>query len=145
MINVGVKLLDPRAKVPELKTQGAAAADLYVLEDTILPAFCSMPVSTGVAIEIPDNYFGVIALRSGAALNGMMLTNGIGVIDSDYRGELKVLVYNTDEWDKELQAGVRIAQIFFLQKELFCFSVKDELSTTLRGTGGFGSTGLKDS
>lgn len=142
MLDIGIKLLSSDAKVPEFKTAGAAAVDLVCPKDVILEGLYSTPVPTGVSIEIPDTHFGVIAVRSGLAGKGIMLTNGIGVIDSDYRGELIVLLYNIDDWDKEIQAGSRFAQLFFLQKAQFSFTLKDELSSTQRGNGGFGSTGL---
>lgn len=142
MLDIGIKLLHPAAVVPEFKTDGAAAVDLVCPVDVVLEGLYSTAVPTGISIEIPDTHFAVIAVRSGLAGKGIMLTNGIGVIDSDYRGELIVLLYNIDDWDKEIQAGSRIAQLFFLQKTPFSFSVKNELSTTQRGSGGFGSTGL---
>lgn len=136
-----IKLLDPEAKIPKRANSTDAGADLYSCEDVILNPHERKLIKTGIALEIPDGYYGRIEPRSGLAYK-----HGIdvlaGVIDSDYRGELGVVLYNTDLKNPlNIQKGDRIAQIIFEKHYNFNFEISEELSNTFRGDGGFGHTG----
>jgi dUTP pyrophosphatase len=136
-----IKLLATNAKAPVRANDCAAGYDLYSSCDALIYPQERMLIKTGISIEIPEGYYGRIAPRSGLALK-----NGIdimaGVIDSDYRGDLGVIIYNTDK-DKpfHIKIGDRIAQIVFEKYYNFDIEVSDEISETTRGDGGFGSTG----
>ncbi|MBQ8351902.1 MAG: dUTP diphosphatase [Clostridia bacterium] len=143
---VRFKKLDSRAAVPTYGTPYAAGADLYALCDsplTIEPGQTVL-VHTGIALEIPEGYVGLIYARSGLATKrGLAPANKVGVIDADYRGEIMVALYNQSAVLQTVESGERIAQLVitpFLQVDL---EECDELSDTQRGTGGFGSTGTK--
>lgn len=140
------KKLDGRAVMPRYATPYAAGADLYALADapiTIAPG-ATVTVHTGVAVEIPAGYVGLIYARSGlAAKRGLAPANKVGVIDADYRGELMVALYNQSAVPQTIEAGERMAQLViapFLQAE---FEECETLGDTQRGTGGFGSTGAR--
>lgn len=142
---VKYKILDPRAKVPAYATPGAAAADLCAVLDaplTLAPGERAM-VPTGLAIELPDA--GCVALlyaRSGLAVkHGLTLPNCVGVIDSDYRGEVKVGLINLGGEPYTVQPGERIAQLCIAPVWQATFAPAESLSDTQRGAGGFGSTG----
>jgi dUTP pyrophosphatase len=136
-----IKLLATNAKVPVRANDCAAGYDLFSLYNYTLYPHQRLLVQTGIAMEIPDGYYGRIAPRSGLAMK-----KGIdimaGVIDSDYRGELGVLLLNTDpEKVFYIECGDKIAQIVFEKYYTFDIEVSDEISKTSRGDGGFGSTG----
>lgn len=136
-----VKLLATNAKVPVRTNDCAAGYDLYSLYNYTLYPHQRLLVQTGIAMEIPDGYYGRIAPRSGLAMK-----KGIdvmaGVIDSDYRGELGVLLLNTDpEKVFYIEFGDKIAQIVFEKYYTFDIEVSDEISKTSRGDSGFGSSG----
>lgn len=136
-----IKLLASNAKVPQRANECAAGYDLFSLYNYTLHPHQRLLVQTGIAMEIPDGYYGRIAPRSGLAMK-----KGIdimaGVIDSDYRGELGVLLLNTDpEKVFYIESGDKIAQIVFEKYYSFDIEVSDEISKTARGDGGFGSTG----
>lgn len=142
---VKYKKLDPRAQVPAYATPGAAAADLCALLDaplTLAPMQRAL-IPTGLAIELPDA--GCVALvyaRSGLSIkHGVCMANGVGVIDSDYRGELRVALYNESDTDYTIHDGDRIAQLMVLPVVQPTLEMTAELDETERGTGGFGSTG----
>lgn len=136
-----IKLLDKNAKIPFRANKTDAGADLFSIENVKILPLERKAISTGIYVEIPEGYYGRIAPRSGLAYK-----NGIdvlaGVIDSSYRGEIKVILFNTDK-DKifEIKIGDRIAQLIIEDHFNFEFEVSDELSYTERGEGGFGSTG----
>ena len=143
-MKVNIKKLDERAKLPSYGTEYSAGADLYALTDTeleIAPHSTAL-ISTGIAIEIPEGYCGLIFARSGLATKrGLAPANKVGVIDADYRGEVKVALHNHTDTVATVGAYERVAQLAivpFLKAE-FCEA--DELSDTVRGEGGFGSTG----
>ena len=145
-MTVKIKKLDPRAVIPEYKTPGSAACDLCALIDgplTLAPGERAL-VPTGLAISIPDkNTVALICARSGNAVKrGLNMSNGIGVIDSDYRGELKIPLSNTDSSPQTINPGERIAQLMFMPVLLPDFVESDTLDDTERGEGGFGSTGV---
>ena len=133
------------AIIPEYKTAGAAGADLCALLEAPLtiPAGRSAMVPTGLFFEIPEGYEVQVRPRSGlAAKNGVTVLNTPGTIDSDYRGEIKVILINLGTDDFTINNGDRIAQMIIAPVIQASFSITDSLSETQRGSGGFGSTGL---
>ncbi|MBR4179634.1 MAG: dUTP diphosphatase [Treponema sp.] len=133
------------AVMPVYKTDGAAGADVCALVDTpvtIKPGKFAM-ISTGLFFEIPTGYEIQVRPRSGlAAKNGVTVLNTPGTIDSDYRGELKVILINLGEKDFVVNSGERIAQIIVSPVTVADFTITDSLSDTQRGEKGFGSTGV---
>lgn len=141
-----IKKLNDRAVTPTYGSEYSAGADLYSAEEgdvTIAPGKAVL-IHTGIVAEIPAGYVGLIFARSGLATKrGLAPSNKVGVIDADYRGEIMVSLYNQSDKDQSVEAGERIAQMAivpFLHAE---FEEADELSDTVRGSGGFGSTGTK--
>jgi dUTP pyrophosphatase len=145
VLEVAITLLDDEANAPSYANSGDAGADLYAHHDVTIPAGGGRAlVATGVSIAIPEGYAGFIQPRSGLALNhGVTCLNSPGLIDSGYRGELKVLLINTDpDHDFVVSKGDRIAQLVIQAVEHVAFSVVDaHVVTTGRGSSGFGSTG----
>ena len=142
---VKYSVLSPLAKVPAYATAGAAAADLCAaLEEplTIAP-MQRVLVPTGLAIQLPGpEYVALVCARSGLAVkHGLALSNGVGVIDSDYRGEIQVGLVNLGSETYTLQPGERLAQLMILPVAQAAFVQADTLDETDRGAGGFGSTG----
>ena len=134
------------AKLPEYKTRGAAGADVcaFVKEPLILKSGESGLVPTGLFFEIPEGYEIQVRPRSGLAFkNQVTVLNSPGTIDSDYRGELKVLLINLGKQDFKIENGDRIAQIVAAPVTRGLFTAVDSISETERGEGGFGSTGLR--
>ena len=144
--SMNIKKLNPDATVPTYGSVFAAGADLYACEEsevTIAPAETRL-IHTGIAMEIPEGLVGLIYARSGlASKRGLAPANKVGVIDSDYRGEVMVALHNHSAVPQTVAKGERIAQIVFAPYYAAEFTVVDELSDTVRGTGGFGSTGTK--
>ena len=135
------------AVIPEYKTSGAAGADLCALLDAPLtiPAGSYAMVPTGLFFEIPEGYEVQVRPRSGlAAKYGVTVLNTPGTIDSDYRGEIKIILINLGSSDFTINSGDRIAQMIVAPVTQASFSLTQSLSETERGTGGFGSTGLAD-
>ena len=133
--------------IPKYATPGAAACDLTALTDapiTLQPGQRAL-IPTGIAIALPSNeYVALICARSGmAAKRGLTLANAVGVIDSDYRGELKVAMVNIDSQPQTIESGERIAQLMFLPVAVAQLAEAEALPDTERGEGGFGSTGTK--
>lgn len=130
---------------PEYKTSGSAGMDLSACidEDVMIKKGETVLVPTGIAIALPDNNsVAYIYARSGLSIkHGIMLANGVGVIDSDYRGEIKVGLINLGKEDYVIKKGDRIAQMVFAPVLIAETEVVDELTETERGEGGFGSTG----
>ena len=136
--------LSPNAKEPYKATSGAAGMDLFACTDKdieISPrALAKVPC--GIAIELPEGYGAFIFARSGLGIkHGITLSNGVGVVDSDYRGEVCVGLCNVGNENYTIHNGDRIAQMVILKVENFMPIEVENLSETLRGTGGFGSTG----
>ena len=130
-------------------TRGSATAagyDLYVpglTNDIIIPAHETVKVNTGIAVALPDNTFGAIFARSGLATKqGLRPANCVGVIDSDYRGNLIVALHNDTDEDKIIKAEERIAQLVVIPYLPIDLQLVDKLDETERGEGGFGSTGV---
>ena len=146
MIKVAVKKLDERAVLPTYGSQYAAGADLYAVLDeelSILPGETKL-VKTGLAMEIPEGYAGLIYARSGlASKRGLAPANKVGVVDSDYRGEVMVALHNHSNREQKVAAGERIAQLVVTPFLKVDFTQEENLSETVRGDGGFGSTGTK--
>ena len=143
---IKVKKLDERAVLPAYGSEYAAGADLYAVSDgaiTFLPGETKF-VHTGLAMEIPVGYAGLVYARSGLATKrGLAPANKVGVIDADYRGEIMVALHNHSEKEQTIESGERIAQLVvtpFLKVE---YTEAESLSDTARGEGGFGSTGKK--
>ena len=134
------------AQIPKYATNGSAAVDLCAMIDspiTLAPGERAL-IPTGIALSIPDGYVGIVAARSGLACKkGICLSNGIGVIDSDYRGEISVGLFNSSKDEFTVERGERIAQLMFVPVESAVFVSTDSLDETERGEGGFGSTGTK--
>lgn len=143
---VEIKKINENAMVPTYGTEFSAGADLYALVDgsvIIEPGETKM-IGTGIALAIPEGLVGLIFARSGLATKkGLAPANKVGVIDSDYRGEVRVVLHNHGKVAQTIENGERIAQIAFLPYYSADFSVVDELDATVRGEGGFGSTGNK--
>ena len=140
---VNFKKLCLSARVPEKKSFGAAAYDLYYPYDdavTLYPNDLRI-VSTGLAMEIPEGWKGEIYSRSGLATKGIFVVNQPGKIDSDYRGEIKILLYNSSSNNIILVKGARIAQFELNPVYDFEWREVDELSVTERNHAGLGSTG----
>ena len=143
---VSVKKLDPRAKVPTYGSADAAGADLYALTDgpvTIGPGETVL-IHTGLAFAIPRGYVGLVYARSGLATKqGLAPANKVGVIDADYRGELMVSLHNHGGEALTVNDGDRIAQMVITPYLTARFELADDLDDTVRGAGGFGSTGVQ--
>lgn len=145
-IEVKVKKLHPDAVIPEKKTDGAVGFDLVTIEDTYLRTLNASDkadvVRTGLAFEIPDGYHMKLVLRSSTGMNTKIrLANQVGIIDSDYRGELKLIVENPSRGVIKIPKGARVAQCIIEKNIPVKFTEVDKLSETKRGTGGIGSTG----
>lgn len=136
------KKLNDDARIPEYKTGGAAGFDFYATEDATLKQGEVSLVATGLACEIPEGYELQVRCRSGlAAKAGVFLVNGIGTIDSDYRGEIKVIMSTCRAEPFEIKAGDRIAQGVLAKAKQAEIIEVESLTDTSRGEGGFGSTG----
>ena len=141
-MKIKIKKLDPKAVIPTRGSDAAAGVDLHAPKALVLHPNSNGVVSTGLAVEIPDGYFGAIFARSGMATRkGLRPANCVGVIDSDYRGEIKVVLHNDSDIIRPVQEGDRVAQLVILPYEPIEFDEVDELNDTDRGIGGFGSTG----
>lgn len=138
-----VRRLDPRAMLPTRAYAGDAGLDLYALDDARLDPGARSTVRTGVAVEIPDGFAGLVLPRSGlAARSGIAIVNAPGLIDAGYRGEVQVLLLNTDRTAPfAVASGDRIAQLVLVRIEAPPVIEVDELSGSERGAGGFGSSG----
>lgn len=141
---ISVTKLSPNAKLPTYGTSGAAGADLYAcLEEPVLvrPGQ-SVWVSTGLAMEIPAGYAGLVYARSGMACKqGLAPANKVGVIDSDYRGPVTVVLHNHGSEERTVNNGDRIAQLVITPVITPGFRLVESLTDSDRGEGGFGSTG----
>lgn len=145
-MKVNIKKLDERAVVPTYGSEYAAGADLYACLDsavTIEPG-ATLLIHTGIAMELPMGLVGLIYARSGlASKRGLAPANKVGVVDCDYRGEVMVALHNHGSVAQTVEHGERIAQLVIAPYITAVFETVDELSDTVRGEGGFGSTGRK--
>lgn len=142
MINVRIKRASPDVVLPAYKMAGSAGCDVCSNENVTIPARGKVLVHTGLFLEVPEGYECQCRPRSGLALmSGVTVLNSPGTIDSDYRGEMMVLLYNSSDCDQYIVKGQRICQFVFAPVTLAKFEEVDELSRTQRNTGGWGSTG----
>lgn len=142
--DIKIKKLYADTKVPTYGTAYAAGADLYAVlkEPVVITPNESKAIPTGVSLEIPDGLVGLVYARSGLSCKqDLAPANKVGVVDSDYRGEVMVVLHNHGVQARTVQNGDRIAQIVFMPYVQANFQVVDELNTTERGAGGFGHTG----
>lgn len=140
---VNFKKTTESAHIPTKGTEYSAGADLYSVEcpTNIMPGE-TKKIGTGIAVEIPEGYAGLVFARSGLSCkSGLAPANKVGVIDSDYRGEIFVFLHNHGDVPRTVQPGDRIAQIVFVPFANALFNEVNDLSETVRGEGGFGSTG----
>jgi dUTP diphosphatase len=138
-----VARLDARARLPTRAHPGDAGLDLYAVDAVVLAPGARASIATGIAVEIPPGHAGLVLPRSGlAARHGISVVNAPGLIDADYRGEVRVLLLNTDrEQAFELAAGDRIAQLVVIAVAISDVEEVPALTDTARGAGGFGSSG----
>ena len=136
-----IKRLTSQAKIPVYKSKEASGLDLYADEEVVISPKEYKLVNTGIGIEIPKGFEAQIRPRSGMALNhGIGILNSPGTIDSDYRGEIKIILFNFGKDEFKIHSGMRIAQLI-VAKTYRVDIVEGEFSDTERGTQGFGSTG----
>ena len=140
---INIKKLDEKAIIPTRSHINDAGADLYSIEDIVIPPSSRATIKTGISIEIPTGFYGRVAPRSGlAAKYGIDIL--AGVVDSTYRGEILVIMLNTDTSNSfKVSCGDRIAQLIVQHHQNYYFIESEELSSTNRGSGGFGSSGSK--
>ena len=145
-MKINIKKLNENAIIPTRGSEGAAGVDLYACTSSsiVIMPHNTVKIGTGLAIELPYGYFGAIFARSGLATKkGLAPANKVGVVDSDYRGEVMVALYNQSNVPAIIEPQERIAQMVFLPYVAANFIEVDTLSDTVRGEGGFGSTGRK--
>ena len=145
-MNINIKKLNENAILPKYGTPYSAGADLSLLvgESVTIAPHTTVLCHTGLAMEIPEGYMGLIFARSGlASKRGLAPANKVGVIDSDYRGECMVALHNHTDEERTVEGGERIAQLVIVPYLACDFTVVDTLEDTVRGEGGFGSTGKK--
>jgi len=143
-LEMKVKKLHPLATIPQYQTDGAAGLDLTACENMVIPAGERRIVSSGIAIQLPEGHEGQVRPRSGLSFKyGITVLNSPGTIDEDYRGEVKTILYNSGKEDFHINVGDRIAQLIVSPVTKVKSIDVTELDETNRGTGGFGSTGIK--
>lgn len=143
-MKIQIKKLKDNAVIPTRGSMEAAGYDLYAAidEPVTIPPHETVKIGTGLAIAVPQGYFGAIFARSGlAAKQGLRPANCVGVADSDYRGEYIVALHNDTDEKRIIEPGERIAQLVVMPYLAVEFDEVEELSETERGAGGFGSTG----
>ncbi|MFI3307594.1 MAG: dUTP diphosphatase [Mycoplasmatota bacterium] len=143
-MEINIKKVKENATIPTRGSEYAAGYDLYacIEEDLVIQPHTSVMISTGISLEIPVNYAGLIYARSGlASKKDLAPANKVAVIDSDYRGEVFVVLHNHGTKEQTITVNERIAQFVFTPFLPVTFNEVDKLSETLRGEGGFGSTG----
>lgn len=143
-MEIKIKKLNEEAILPKYATEYSAGADLSacIEKEIKVKPFSQVTINTGLAIEIPDGFVGLIFPRSGLSTKkGLALANKVGVIDSDYRGEWLIVLYNQSNQEQVIKPQERIAQFVIVPYYKAEFILTDELSVTKRNAGGFGSTG----
>jgi dUTP pyrophosphatase len=142
-MSLRVRRLHEHALLPSRAYPGDAGFDLHAVDSAVLAPGERVSVGTGLALEIPDGHAGLVLPRSGlAARHGITVVNAPGLIDAGYRGEIRVLLLNTDSRETfEVSAGDRIAQLVLVRVEAPPIEELEELAMSERGTGGFGSSG----
>jgi dUTP pyrophosphatase len=140
-LTINIKRLDKTLPLPRYQTTDSSGLDLYASEDCILAPGDFKTISTGIILEIPSGYEGEVRARSGLASKfGIGVLNSPGTIDSDYRGEIKVILFNFGKENFEVKKGNRIAQLIISKIEKVNLKEVKELTPTERENGGFGST-----
>ena len=141
---IWIKILtDNTENIPSYQTPGSAACDLKSTGNYVIPPGSRVVIDTGIKLEIPKGFAAQVCPRSGlAAKNGITVLNSPGIIDNDYRGEIKVILHNSGMEEFIVKKGDRIAQLLFFPIFQAIFQRTEEVSTTNRGEGGFGSTGV---
>ena len=141
-MTTNIKLLSDKATIPTRGSDYAAGYDLYSAETVTIPPHTTKKIPTDIAIELPDGTFGGVFPRSGLATKrGLRCANCVGVIDEDYRGGIIVALYNDSDIPQIVEEGERIAQIIAIPYLTMEFKSVNELNPSIRGEGGFGSTG----
>jgi dUTP pyrophosphatase len=144
MVKIKIKKLHPEATIPHYVHEGDAGMDVYSVEDVLIRAGEKAIISSGIAIELPKGYVALVWDKSGlAAKHGIKTMAGVG--DSIYRGEYKIVLLNTSKQDYQVRKGERICQILIQPVVSAEIEETQELSSTERGEGGFGSTGARKS
>ena len=145
-VRVPIKILSRDAQIPHMAYNGDAGVDLRSVERIVLKPQEHAMVATGLAIALPEGYAGFILPRSGlAAKHGISIVNAPGLIDSNYRGELKVILLNTDPDNSfTIEIGDRIAQLIVMPVPTINFEQVEELTESQRGESGFGSSGIRN-
>lgn len=141
MSKLNIKVLDSKATIPEYAHPGDAGLDIYSIETVTLQPLEQRAIRTGLAIAVPDGHVGLIWDKSGIANNFGLKTMG-GVIDSTYRGEIQIIMINLSDKPHTLETATKIAQLLIQKVEHISIEVVEDLDTTTRGDGRFGSTGL---
>jgi dUTP pyrophosphatase len=145
-MKIFIKLLSQNATIPQYKTLGSSGFDISacIENDIKIEPQSFVLVPTGLALQMPDGFEAQVRSRSGLALkNGIFVLNSPGTIDNDYRGELSVVLANFSNVLFTVEHGMRIAQVVIAQYKQFEIATVEQLNDTSRGSGGFGSTGLK--
>jgi dUTP pyrophosphatase len=141
-VKLEVRLIHPAAQLPRRAHPGDAGADLFAVEEVVIPAGQRRDIGIGIALAIPDGYAGFVQPRSGLAFkHGIMVVNSPGLIDAGYRGEVRISLYNSGQEPFAVGVGERIAQLVVQRVEEPEFIAAGELPETGRGQGGFGSSG----
>lgn len=145
-VHVSIKILSRDAQIPHMAYNGDAGVDLRSVERIVLEPQERAMVATGLAIALPEGYAGFVLPRSGlAAKHGISIVNAPGLIDSNYRGELKVILLNTDpDISFTIEIGDRIAQLIVMPVPTINFEQVEELTESQRGESGFGSSGIRN-
>lgn len=140
---IWVKVItNDNALIPKYQTSGSAGCDLISTVDVVIPLGSRRIIGTGLKLEIPSRFGAMVCSRSGlAAKHGIHVLNGNGIIDNDYVGEIKVILHNAGQEDFIIKKGDRIAQLLFFPIFQAIFQTTTKLAETIRGEGGFGSTG----
>lgn len=141
-MRVRIKRLSPKAVIPQFMTEGAACVDLTTIANIYLPPLSVVVADTGLAVAIPDGYMLEIRSRGGLATRGVIVANSPGTVDSDYRGEVKVILANLVDAEVYLPEGSRVAQARLVKLDDMEFEEVEELDDTKRGEGRFSSTGV---
>ena len=143
-MQIKLQLLRDSAVIPTIATSGSAGYDLYSASENIeiINSGERLLIPTGISLEIPLGYYGAVCSRSGLALkHGLVVLNAPGIVDSDYRGEIKVILYNTAKEPVEIKPKDRIAQLIICPCTKVQWVLSEKLELTERGVNGFGSTG----
>lgn len=140
-MKIYIQKIDKDAKLPSLAYRGDAGLDLYSVEEVIIPSMENKAIRTGIKMAIPEGYAGFVWDKSGLSLNSKIKTMA-GVIDSGYRGEIKVVLFNLGQTDYKVEKGSKIAQLVIMPIIDYEIEEREELEETHRNEKGFGSSGL---